>query len=128
MENKKNYGYTTHSYGSSKRKEIKFLAIGFLIACVIFAIALACWVATNQDNKISALEINYNIDYVYHIVEPGDSISYIAGIYIGDYPGSFAEYQSLICSKNNIINADRIMDGDVLQIPVFTEIVVEKVE
>ena len=100
-----------------------------LAALIIAAVVFCTWTTVGyfrlraELEEVKALEVNYVVDYDLHWVEPGDSISYIAELYIGDYPGSFDEYMRLIRKTNNCSNNIRV--GDCLKIPVYTKVVTE---
>ena len=109
---------------SPERKRRYRLLIGVLIAfCVILTISIIVNAIPDSSNDVDADDPQYVIEYVYHTVSVGESISYIAEKYIGDYPGSFEEYQSLILGVNSISNPNRIWVGDVIKVPIYKEVV-----
>ena len=72
--------------------------------------------------NVDALTADYDVEYVTYTVEVGDTLSYIAEIHIGEYPGSFSEYMDLIASENGITNPSFIREGQKIVVPVYTEI------
>lgn len=133
MTNNTNYnnsysGHSSSSFSQKKKKTGKFstYAIAFLsvlLLCTIsFTVAYVSATRANAASKATTTaRTTYEVQTVFYTVEKGDSISYIASQYIEDFPGSFLEYQQLICEKNGIMNPSRISEGDVLRIPVYTE-------
>ena len=115
----------TYSPYKTKKKTGKVVIIALAIVCTILASSLIIMGKALIDEKEKpepTYEITYDISYAYHTVGVGDSLSYIAEKYIGDYPGSFLEYQGLIKNLNNIDNANRIYTGDVIQVPIYEAI------
>ena len=120
--------HSSSSFSPIKKKTGKFsaYAIGVLIVLLLCAISFTvAYVSATKANAASkvpnTVSVTYEVKNLFYTVETGDTISYIASQYIGDYPGTFIEYQDLICEENGIKNPNRIAEGDVLRIPVYTE-------
>ena len=129
MHNNNSYnGHISSSFSPKKKKTGKFstYAIGILAVLLLCAISFTvAYVSATKANAASkapnTVRITYEVENLFYTVENGDTISYIASQYIGDFPGTFIEYQDLICEENGIKNPNRIADGDVLLIPIYTE-------
>lgn len=123
MENKNNY-YPRKSNNISKTGLI-IIIIGAVLNTVLWVTLIWGAVQASPTEQPREVVLAYEIDYVYHVVEPGDSLSYIAEKYVGEYPGSFLQYQGLIMNLNEIDNPNRIMVGDIIQVPVYKSRIME---
>lgn len=131
-KNQNNYGYRndyksqgsySQDYRNYKERNIK-ADVATVMTAIVLGILLFVFVsklnARGGYYDVEALDPNYDVEFIYHEVEVGDSISYIAEKYIGEYPGTFEEYQSLICSENGLKNRHYIVVGDTIKVPIYT--------
>ena len=115
-----------YNYLKKNNWQRKALLLGIILCVILTSMTIVNVVIAYKVNatpSVPSYEIKYAIEFEYHTVEAGESLSYIAEKYIGDYPGSFYEYQGLICRENRLSNANYIVVGDMLQIPIYKEVV-----
>lgn len=117
-----NNGYS--GYGKKSRSKKRFGVFTLIFAIVITAIVAGCIgnaLALKPEKEV--VTTTYEVSYVYHRVTAGDSISYIASLYMDDFHGSFEDYQKHICSENNRSIRDTLHVGEVIKVPIYSEIV-----